>query len=92
MIFASADSKSPLTSEDDLLKTESSTENACADLYDSTQCNTWADQSKCIENPDWMIANCKKSCYACEYNDHDGQGTGRNIFKEFKTSKNVEVE
>jgi hypothetical protein len=59
-----------------MLKLESSGKSACADVYDSSQCNTWADQSKCIENPDWMIANCKKSCYACDYDDHGSDTNG----------------
>ena len=43
----------------------------CADIYDTTQCNDWAENSRCIQDPDWMIANCKKSCYACDVNHHD---------------------
>ncbi len=45
----------------------------CKDKDD--RCKEWAEWGECKNNPDWMLANCKKSCKQC------GGKTGRKTVK-----------
>lgn len=36
----------------------------CFDTY-KDDCPRWASQGECTNNPSWMTAFCKKSCWGC---------------------------
>ncbi|KAK3603704.1 hypothetical protein CHS0354_023310 [Potamilus streckersoni] len=37
----------------------------CRDIYNSIECEGWAETGECELNPDWMIPNCRRSCKKC---------------------------
>ncbi|KAL3847255.1 hypothetical protein ACJMK2_018176 [Sinanodonta woodiana] len=37
----------------------------CTDIYNTAECQGWADTGECEINPDWMIPNCRRSCRKC---------------------------
>lgn len=39
---------------------------ACANEHgNDAQCDSWAQTGQCDQNPMWMIAYCRKSCWQC---------------------------
>lgn len=43
---------------------ETEEEDPCQDLH--ANCKFWSDHDECSKNPNYMTANCKKSCKTCE--------------------------
>lgn len=44
-------------------------DNNCEDTY--RDCELWAKNGECEVNPEYMLFQCPKSCYACKYTDDD---------------------
>ncbi len=48
-------------------------EDNCFNVRSDQQCDDWEGEDQCVQNPQWMYANCRKTCSKCDY------GTGRNL-------------